>query len=239
MAWKQKLVNAGWVAGLRTVDLAAVAGPAAISIDQLDAYVRQNYGSLSGDKWGDFAGHLRGLVALGAGSCGVRTRGRLINLMIGRVPPDGILEVEEAVNYYRALESWLRTLEDILPKIKLSEQEKQVAKTAASKLVGGVAGADVASLAADILIQLTEAGRQGLCLTLHPLNSLPDGYRQQWASTDMISVPALGICNVNLAWDLADNTLVEAKRTGVENWSNFAADLKLDRLRAMLSAVAG
>ena len=239
MDWKHKLISAAWNQGLRTVDLANVPGASAVTLDELDQFAQRNYPSMTSSPWSGFIDHVRGLVNLGCATFSVGKGAGPWNIafLVTRVAPDGILDIQEAWAYYNAIEGWLREMEQILPDVKMSESEKNSVQGVASKVLGAVGAADLASIAADIIVRIVESGKYGACVTLHPVVDPGAQWLDTWAASDMVSCPAGHLCNVNVVWNTRTDQLTSSKTTSVENWQKMVPTISLGEFHDALAGI--
>jgi hypothetical protein len=233
--WRNRLANATSLSGYATVDLRPLDRtpfvPLASALDQ----AQQNYAEAATPAWESIGRHLLNLKVLGVQTLSLRAEGGRVFLVLVRVAPDGVLELDEAVGFHQVLTTWADTLSDYLPAAKLSDKAQGIADRAKDWTGKYTGNESVGWAAAKIVSVIAGSGGQGCCVTVHPASGpVSDDYVAKWGAADLTTERFISpkIQCSNYLWDLSQRRLAVGGSSGLENpldW-NFtpqAADLQV------------
>lgn len=196
-SWANRLTNSLALQGYATVDLRSQPGPQMVSPQQLVAAARKGFEGLSGG-WAQLPDHIQALRPLGVDTIAMRAQRRNLLMVLGRAEPT--ISLDSVREYFRGVELWFRATRDLLPKLKVNDQEK-AGIAAISNLVGGMIGPQAAPIASKALTALIEASDGGSAITIHPVTK-GAAFAQTWAAEDLTSLPSGGIGNRNWLWEV-------------------------------------
>lgn len=234
-----RLANAVSVRGYATVDLRAIQRTPFVRLDAALNAAQSTYSTVSQPNWQAAINHLVNLKVLHADTVSVRTRDQRILLIVNRHSV-GNLDIEEVLNYHAAMDQWLKTLSEYLPKLELSEGEAKNVERA-KDWVGKWSNSDsIAWAAAKLLAVLYLSKGKGVCVTVHPVGNAPADFVRRWQAADLTSEHffAQRIHSSNYLWKVGTNDLWYGGTSGLENPDDTNFEPWVSDLATLLKAAS-
>lgn len=222
--WRVRLANATSLSGYATVDLRPMERTPFVPLGSALEQAQESYAEVVSPAWGAIGRHLLNLKVLGVQTMSLRSHEGKVYLVLVRVSPDGVLELDEAVGYHQVLTTWADTLSAYLPAAKLSDQAQKIADRA-KDWAGKYTGKDsVGWAAAKVVSVIAGSGGQGCCVTVHPVTGpVTTDYATKWGAHDLTTERFLSpkIQSANYLWDLSQRSLFVGGSSGLENPLDF------------------
>lgn len=238
--WRVRLANATSLSGYATVDLRPMERTPFVPLGSALERAQESYSEVVSPAWAAIGRHLLNLKVLGVQTLGLRSHQGRVYLVLVRVAPDGVLEVDEAVGYHQVLTTWADTLSGYLPAAKLSDQAQKIADRA-KDWAGKYTGKDsVGWAAAKVVSVIAGSSGQGCCITVHPIGGpVTADYAAKWGANDLTTERFLSpkIQCSNYLWDLARGELVVGGSSGLENPLDFNFSPQASDLQTALANV--